>query len=202
MSEKQYEEFWGPEGSVHYHITAMHLVHARTCDPPVFSSPTFPPPHVPPLCTWQPQRDQDTDESEIKYASTPVHRPSHPWEHMDVDTSHLQMHLYMFYSFYILCLTLYHLAPSYLSAGALAALGAAAFALGCQTAAFHAYRTMKDPNPKKWLILKYGRGLLGEGEYEGKDGGEVHLPSFKYNLGHRPKSRALPNPNHISEGSG
>ena len=40
--------------------------------------------------------------------------------------------------------------PSYASAGVLAALGAATFALGCQTAALHAYRTMKDPTPDKW----------------------------------------------------
>ena len=47
-------------------------------------------------------------------------------------------------------MTLGPVTPSYASAGVFAALGAATFALGCQTAALHAYRTMKDPTPDKW----------------------------------------------------
>ncbi len=36
-----------------------------------------------------------------------------------------------------------------------AALGAAAFALGCQTAAFHAYNTLEDANLQVIIIIVY-----------------------------------------------
>lgn len=49
------------------------------------------------------------------------------------------------------------------STGVFAALGAAAFALGCQTAAFHAYNTLEDANLDKWIwvcMAAVGSGAL------------------------------------------
>eukprot|EP00750_Incisomonas_marina_P026233 INCI5885.4.p1 GENE.INCI5885.4~~INCI5885.4.p1 ORF type:complete len:495 (-),score=96.30 INCI5885.4:2098-3582(-) len=49
------------------------------------------------------------------------------------------------------------------SAGVFAALGAAAFALGCQTAAFHAYNTLEDANLQRWTwvcVVAVGVGAL------------------------------------------